>query len=249
VQHPWTLVGLVVAGLVVISLWMWMNVVLVRKMQVDEASTNLAETGRSTDIANNPSIESPRQDAQPEQPPSAESTTVDSKDFAAAPEEEGEAKSDSVPPEPDVRDPEVWSDEGLDKRKVFGRSGMPFYIRNGVDSPFADPQWTRVFHMLKRDPRVLGWIAFHEDCMSAADHEYDDELVRVLVNYRASLENLRKEVGLSKVTEASLVGDEGKMWFVAGGQDTWFALFLDGAVEVDDILEPLLKPALLDPST
>ncbi len=243
-HNPWTLVAFVAAGLVIISLWMWMNVMLVRKMQAAESPRRPADAGTSAESSDSKPPEPPQRDAELEQTPS-----VGDKGFAAASEVESETRTGGAPAEPVVRDPEVYSDEGLDKGKVFGRSGMPFYVRKGLESPFADAEWTRVFHMLKRDSRVLGWIVFQEDCMAAADHEYDDALVQVLMNYRASLENLRKEVGLSKIAEASLIGDEGKMWFVAVSQDIWFTLFLDRAVEVDDILEPLLKPALQDSST
>jgi hypothetical protein len=127
--------------------------------------------------------------------------------------------------------------------KVFTRNVLPYVLRTTSVPLFDHSSWQSKFAFLEQDQRVVGWIAFHEDIVGAADHDYDDSFIEMLRNYRRAGDRLRREVGLSRVDETLLKGEEGRVWFIADKEDTWFALFLDPNEEVSDIADRLLATA------
>lgn len=97
---------------------------------------------------------------------------------------------------------------------------------------------------LSGDADVMGWIGFEDDAVGACDCDYDTAFLEVLRGYRRSVEKLQREVGLSQVLETSVVGREGKIWFIAGVQDVWFALFVDRDADVHAIAQQFKEKLL-----
>lgn len=232
-------------AIILMMLLTWMNVALVRRGK--HAEKKLIETALSGDPM-------AAGDQTADDIATESAANVDYMVTASDKEARGKAPSPEVPPEEAgpattaTPEAEVFDPTVDHKRTVFGQNGVPFYFQNSPESPFRSVDWTRIFHALTTDAKVLGWAAFQDVEMYAADHEYDEDLIGVLQSYRETLQRLRKEVGLTNVTEASIVGDEGKMWVIAGDNHLWFALFLDKSVDVNQVLEPLLGPALASPA-
>jgi hypothetical protein len=136
---------------------------------------------------------------------------------------------------------EVIAPESSRGPKVFERQTHPFRLYGGVSSAFTEERWLRCFYRLTEDAGVLGWIAFHEDMVGASDREYDQKFVDALKTYRQSLEALQKEVGISHIHETSIVGEEGKMWFLSAVDDVWLALFVERSLDVAQLSNRLLN--------
>ena len=125
-------------------------------------------------------------------------------------------------------------------KKVFERNRLPYFLHGASVPEFDSSDWHEVFIRLSEDTNVMGWVAFHNDTAGASDREYEYGFLEVLRNYKKSVSNLQREVGLSHVVETSVVGDEGKIWFLTGNQDNWFALFVDRKADVHEIAKPFI---------
>jgi hypothetical protein len=147
---------------------------------------------------------------------------------------EDDGDSEQTPPV------EVIAPEPHKGSKVFEREPYPFRLYGTTVSAFAEERWLRCFHRLTEDEGVLGWIAFHEDTVGASDREYDQKFVDSLMTYRKTLEEIQKEVGFSHILETSIVGEEGKMWFLSAVDDVWLALFVERTVDVEQLSQRLL---------
>lgn len=128
--------------------------------------------------------------------------------------------------------------------KVFDRNPLPYFLHGASVPEFDSHEWHEVFMRLSEDPNVMGWVAFHEDTAGASDREYEFGFMDVLRSYRRSVASLQREVGLSQVLETSVVGEEGKIWFLTGSQEHWFALFVDRKADVHEIIKPFMKQLL-----
>lgn len=126
-------------------------------------------------------------------------------------------------------------------KKVFDRNPLPYFLHGASVPEFDSSEWHDVFVRLSGDPNVMGWIAFHNDTAGASDREYEHNFLEVLRTYKRSVSSLQREVGLSHVLETSVVGEEGKIWFLTGNQDHWFALFVDRKADVHEIAHPFMS--------
>ncbi|KPV44224.1 hypothetical protein [Alicyclobacillus ferrooxydans] len=129
-------------------------------------------------------------------------------------------------------------------KKVFDRNRLPYFLHGASVPEFDSADWHEVFLRLSEDANVMGWVAFHNDTAGASDREYEYGFLEVLRNYKKSVTNLQREVGLSHVIETSVIGDEGKIWFLTGNQDNWFALFVDRKADVHEIAKPFISRLL-----
>ncbi len=241
------LVGFSISLLVLISIWLWLNVVLIRRMRTEKAQAALVSS--SAEGAREVSTSEPNGRMSGTLPDTSLGPVEPNVVVGQTPQDVRPSRteiafdnvsdtlSDSDGP---VHNPEVYILERPEKRTAFNWKQIPFYIRNTPDSPFLSAEWMTALQKLSQDPNILGWIAFHGNTVGASDHRYDDELTEVLKSYRSMLERLRKEVGLTQVLESSIVGAEGKIWMFSGGDDIWFALFFDNAVNAHEIVEELL---------
>ena len=125
--------------------------------------------------------------------------------------------------------------DGLSPKSVFRRAEHPFVLSEASVPALSEPTWQRMFYALTENRHVLGWIAFEGDKVGAADHEYEMSFIDVLRGYRRMVGKLQKEIGLSAVTETSIVGDEGRVWVLTVYEDSWIALFVDEEVDVAEI--------------
>jgi|GEM_PF-3907390 len=117
----------------------------------------------------------------------------------------------------------------------------PTYQLNHVTVPeFSEPGWLQSFQFLTDNDKVLGWIAFRDETVGASDQKYDEEFLDVLRNHRQATLKLQKHVGLSHISETSIVGDEGKVWFLTAVDDFWFALFVDRSANGRELTQQLL---------
>lgn len=126
---------------------------------------------------------------------------------------------------------------------VFRDRDRP-YVLHEVNVPlFTEQNWQTAFKQLTEDERVLGWVAFHEERLGAEDRSYEQDFIDALRQHRRATERLRRQAGLSHVTETAVVGDEGKVWFLTALDDAWFALFIerdeDGMSLAADLLAPV----------
>ncbi|QSO52599.1 hypothetical protein JZ785_01210 [Alicyclobacillus curvatus] len=126
-------------------------------------------------------------------------------------------------------------------KKMFDRSPLPYFLHGASVPEFDSSEWHDVFLRLSGDVNVMGWVAFHNDTAGASDREYEHSFLDVLRMYKRSVTNLQREVGLSHVLETSVVGEEGKIWFLSGNQDHWFALFVDRKADVHEIAKPFMS--------
>jgi hypothetical protein len=208
-----TLLGVIALGLVVLSLFIWMNVAMVRSRSktADKEGTESAALG-----------------VEENHPGSASAPLVA--------EAASEVRVDTL---------EVLREGSLrGSRKVFDRSDFPFVLRAASVPAFREEDWLQCFHRLTDDRRILGWIAFSEGVMGAGDREYEPGFIEVLKHHWKSLEQLRAEVGMTHIREASIVSDEGNVWILNAREDAWFALFVDGDADVGDISSRLLGPVV-----
>lgn len=121
---------------------------------------------------------------------------------------------------------------------VFSKAN---YHLNSVTVPeFEDDGWRRSFEFLSKNDSVLGWIAFSGDTVGAADQKYEEDFLEALRGYRHSTHRLQKHVGLSHILETSIIGDEGKVWFLTVVDDSWFALFVERSVNSAELTKQLL---------
>jgi hypothetical protein len=244
-------VGFSVALLALIIIWLWLNVMLIRRMR-----TKKAQATPVTDLA------ADTREVSTSEPRGRVSGTVT--DIAPGPDEAdavvGQALQDARSPRaemvpgnaPDTvsdaddtfHSPEVSIQETPEGRSVFNSKQVPFYVRNTPDSPFLSGAWMTALQKLSQDSNILGWIAFHGNTVGASDHRYDDALTEVLKSYRSMLERLRQEVGLTQVLETSIVGVEGKIWILSARDDVWLSLFLDHTVNAQEVVKELLPPEL-----
>lgn len=125
--------------------------------------------------------------------------------------------------------------------KVFERNPLPYFLHGASVPEFESGEWHEVFMRLSGDPNVMGWVAFHDDRAGASDREYEYSFLEVLRSYKRSVTSLQREVGLSQVLETSVVGEEGKIWFLTGSQEHWFALFVDRNADVHEIMQPFMN--------
>jgi hypothetical protein len=238
-------VGFAIALFVLIVLWLWLNVTLIRRMRTEQARTSRVSS--PTDGPTKESTAEPNGRVQEKVPgPASEPVervvgqTSDGRQSRAerVPDDASDAVSDS---EDAVDSPEVYVLESTEKRTVLNGQQVPFYLKHTPDSPFLSADWITSLRKLSEDSNILGWVAFYGNTVGASDHRYDDALTEALRSYRLMLERLRKEVGLTQVEESSIVGVEGKIWMFTRGDDIWFALFLDNAVNAPELVKELLS--------
>lgn len=228
-----TLLGIVALALLLVCLWIWMNVMLTRpkKQAPGAADTDIVSKGDTDEST------SPRADA------TAIATAASA--VAGAPAAQA-AMNDALDRAQDdgARDLEVVAQgSGRHGRKVFDQTQEhPFRINVFAAPLFESQSWVECFYKLNEEPSVLGWIAFQENSVGASDRDYDDDFVDVLRAYKRSVEKLRHQVGLSTVLETSVIGEEGKVWFLTPVEDTWLALFVDKEADIEQLSTCLLGP-------
>lgn len=132
------------------------------------------------------------------------------------------------------------------QKRLFDRPAYPFLLHSAQVPEFEADGWQRCFQQLTDDPRVLGWIAFREETVGASDSDYEPSFLEVLRTYHRTVDRLRREVGMAAVQETSVVGSEGKIWFITAVDDAWLALFLDYQTDAKLLTEGLLTPVLRD---
>jgi len=131
--------------------------------------------------------------------------------------------------------------EAIRKPNVFARRSYPFRLNETVPT-FESELWKNCFYRLTEEEQVLGWVAFAGETVGASDRDYDSNFLDVLRAYQRTVEKLRKEVGLSHVSETSVVAEEGKIWFFAVVDETWLALFADRSADVHELANRLIAP-------
>ncbi|GMA52088.1 hypothetical protein GCM10025857_34450 [Alicyclobacillus contaminans] len=220
--------GCLAVIIILIVAWVAINVKLLRQMRQDHAAEALRHTSEGAE---------PAPDAGMPPHPSAADVSVEAVAEASASSEK--VHSDAV-----SSSPEVYVDA---RETVFGSARPSFYLRQGADHPFHLPAWQSVMERLQESQGVLGWVAFHQGQVGASDHRYDSDLTDALRAHRETMERLRSEVGLSQVTESSMVGEEGKVWFFTGHDDVWFALFLEKSADVRTLMQDLLPSQVTAP--
>ncbi|MCL6599638.1 MAG: hypothetical protein K6T81_12990 [Alicyclobacillus macrosporangiidus] len=245
---PTTLLAVVALALIVLSAWVWMNVWLVRRARERRAADPSAGSTEAREAGAGGSAEQRRPEAREDRSPvrairnqgAVDRGPAPAPDAASAPlsqaaDAEG-AGWDTRPTPVEI----LQDGEGDTRRRVFEHPKRPFVL-NGVSVPaFTSGPWMECFTRLTEDARVLGWVAFQGETLGAADREYEPDFLDVLRTYRRTVERVRKEVGLSHVVETSITGDEGKVWFLTGIDDTWFALFVERETNVDELSRRLL---------
>lgn len=143
-----------------------------------------------------------------------------------------------------AREVEVLSDSHRTP-KLFNKPQYPFQLYEASVPEFGHDVWKDCFRRLTEDPRILGWVAFQNDTLGAADGDYDSTFIDVLRTYRKTVERLRKEVGMTSIHESSVIGEEGKVWFITAIGEAWFALFLENHSDPKALSERLLEPVLV----
>lgn len=251
-----TLLGVIALGLILVCLWIWMNILLTRpKRRPDTEQSTVQERKQTGDAsAQTSGVESrlTPEDSERvlhpvEENPEGLSTVgalaggplarpTDSSDSSQ------EANAKAAPGE--AQDLEVVSGRPAgSKTRIFDRAQAHPFVTNTFAAPlFEDTAWVESFYRLHEDPSVLGWIAFQNNSVGASDRDYDDDFVDVLRTYKRSVEKLRRQVGLTTVMETSIVGEEGKVWFLAPVEDAWLALFVDKQADLDQMTQRLLGP-------
>lgn len=126
------------------------------------------------------------------------------------------------------------------KTGIFDRPVRPFQLYDVRVPDFASDAWQQLFYRLTDDAKVVGWIAFQDETVGACDREYDQPFLDTLRNYQRTVSKLQKEVGISRLSETSIVGEEGKIWFVTVVDHAWIAMFMDKATSTEGILDGLL---------
>jgi len=223
--------------LVLVSIWIWMNVLLVRKRASSKQSSPAPDARQATSTT---ASESPA-------PSTFPAIAAASASNQTPPADVGTQQSPAL--EPTARDSsashasiEIVGDERPSGSTPFSRPMYPFRLNETSVPAFAEEMWRHCFHRLTEESHVLGWIAFQGEVVGASDRAYESTFLEVLRNYRRTVEKLRKEMGLSHVHETSIVGDEGKVWFLAAVDDAWLALFVDRDVDIQELSDRLLSP-------
>ncbi|WDL96295.1 hypothetical protein [Alicyclobacillus sp. ALC3] len=263
-----TLLGVIALGLVLVCLWIWMNILLTRppRRSVAEDARNSAvqaQSGVSEERSSDKSTDQTVVDGAPSgRLPEPEATPEVTPEVLAAagalaggplarPNDSSETTQEvnSRPPAGEAHDLEVVSSRrGTAKTpKIFDRSEThPFRMNTFVAPSFEDKAWVESFYRLHEDPSVVGWIAFQNNSVGASDRDYEDDFVDVLRTYKRSVEKLRRQVGLTTVMETSVVGEEGKVWFLSPVEDVWLALFVDKQADLEQMTKRLLGPVQSD---
>ncbi|QQE77384.1 hypothetical protein [Alicyclobacillus sp. SO9] len=166
-------------------------------------------------------------------PASPETGSDASANWSSHPSAESEHEQTSI---------EVLQNRTLNSREgIFAQRRQPYYL-NEVNVPdFTRQDWVQSFLYLTNHDGVLGWIAFSQETVGAADRKYDEDFLDALRSYRISTDRLQKQVGLSRVVETSIVGDEGKVWLLTVVDEIWFALFVDRDVDSWALTRDLLQ--------
>lgn len=239
------LLGVIALGLFLVCLWIWMNILLTRPKR--NGSSGQSHASRS-DVHDGLDLQE-RPDSEKDWNPEGRTTvephpTADAEQFSgvdAGADVNTAASVAALVDREHARELELMETDHA-KSKVFGRASRPFHL-NALAAPlFAQDAWTDCFLRLAEEPAVLGWIAFYQNSVGASDRDYDDEFVDVLRTYKGSVEKLRRQVGLTQVIETSVVGDEGKVWFLTPVEDTWMALFVDRDADIERLSDRLLAP-------
>lgn len=255
-----TLLGVIALGLVLVCLWIWMNILLTRpkrrsvaedaRSRVPQAQSEVSEE-RDPDKSHDHTLLTassggglPGPEAAPEVVAAAGALAggplARPNDSSETTQEVNRRSSAS-----DAQDLEVVSsrrDTGKTP-KIFDRSQThPFRMNTFVAPSFEEKTWVESFYRLHEDPSVVGWIAFHNNSVGASDRDYEDDFVDVLRTYKRSVEKLRRQVGLTTVMETSVVGEEGKVWFLTPVEDVWLALFVDKQADLEQMTKRLLGP-------
>ncbi len=162
------------------------------------------------------------------------------------PAEDQAASEQSITPEPAAGTAavEVPATDSVAKQQqgVFQQRDQA-YVLHAVNVPlFTETNWQTVFKRLTDDERILGWVAFHDDRVGASDRSYEQEFIEALRHHRRATERLRRQVGLSQVTEAAVVGEEGKVWFLTVMDGAWFALFVEREIDGVQLAAELFAP-------
>jgi hypothetical protein len=232
---PTTLLAVVALALIILSAWVWMNVLWVRRARERRAADRSAQRADAPD-ADTGDADKERGAASASRLEAAAGDDATRAVAAAAADAEG----DGWDPRPTQVEVLQDGDTGA-RRRVFEQPKLPFVL-NGAGVPaFTSEPWMACFTRLTEDARVLGWIAFQGETLGAADRGYEPGFLDVLRTYRRTVERVREEVGLSHVVETSITGDEGKVWFLTGIDDTWFALFVERETDVDELSRRLLS--------
>jgi len=237
------LFGLIAVVLILLCALVWLNILMVRRQRVKMTESEQSRPEEATEFerdalgsSNNAHLHAPKLDgsAPTLMRRSAASTGSDA------------VSSESVPAQPEPAVEVIRSGRGLssNNHKMFQRSSRPYVLHNATVPAFESDSWHECFMRLSGDADVMGWIGFEDDAVGACDRDYDTAFLEVLRGYRRSVEKLQREVGLSQVLETSVVGREGKIWFIAGVQDVWFALFVDRDADVHTIAQQFKEKLL-----
>lgn len=224
--------GIVVAVLIIVLLWV--NVSMLNKLRVEERSAS----GQGGAV---------------QQPSPAEAPSQGGSGKAA--ELRSEAAAASVATTTDAsatveRKPSVTASMAVEvvhdapgRKSVFARPEHPFCLNEVQVPEFTADVWRDCFYKLAKEPQILGWIAFSGEAVGASDREYEGSFLESLRAYRRMVVRVQKEIGLNEITETSIVGDEGKVWFLTVVDDAWLALFMERTANIDHLLSDVL-PAL-----
>lgn len=240
------LLGLIAIILILIFVVIWLNVFLVRRNRDDEKPS--ARTAKTADNQSKEAEHDRGQSQRGQQGQGAMPSTTGMEQVSDGKRESSSDGVDGTTPADDALSGvevvhEASQGRATTHSRLFTRQSLP-YILNETVPRFGEPEWQEYFLHLTEDRQVMGWIAFHEDIVGASDTSYDAGFIEVLRAYRRAVSKLQREVGLSHVMESSIVGDEGKIWFVTGTEDVWFALFVDRDADVDKIAAPVVDRLL-----
>lgn len=236
---------LVVAVVLVLgSVWIWINVLLFgkRNSKGERTSSSAALPEASSSKANEQPSELASSDGTRDVSPTSDASFAPAKGMEISPE--GRSTGTLGDGNESDRDLSVVvSGEPIHSAtsRVFARPAYPFRINETIPA-FDDEVWRACFYRLTEDREVLGWVAFAGEIVGASDRDYDNAFIDVLRSYQHTVEKLRKEVGLTHVSETSIVADEGKIWFFAVVDDTWIALFADHDADIHEIANRLIGP-------
>lgn len=222
---------LIVAVVFVVgSLWVWLNIILFAKKKPLLDGTRSGERAgeRGADLA--PPTAGAQDVAFQAMAPAVAPTSAVATPVSAS------ASATTKP----LEEVEVVT-ESVRKPNVFARRSYPYRLNETVPT-FESELWKTCFYRLTEEEQVLGWVAFAGETVGASDRDYDANFLDVLRAYQRTVEKLRKEVGLSHVSETSVVAEEGKIWFFSVVDETWLALFADHSVDVHELANRLISP-------
>ena len=125
---------------------------------------------------------------------------------------------------------------------VFKRARIPFLLNRSAAPISPMPAGWRVFGVCRKSQPSLAGFVFTRIARVLRTNLMKKEFLDSLCAYRGSMEELRQQLGLSDVSEATMIGAEGKVWFITPFDDVWLALFVDRGLDVHASVDHLLAP-------